>query len=96
VCLDEDDVAARVALLGDDGGPQAVVTAANDAQVADLTAYQRGIAIGFVGVVVPVRVRICIGYRVEVEGIELRVLVVGVERHGVTISRRGAGDRAPG
>ena len=55
-----------VALLGDDRRPQAGVTAADDAQVAVLGAHQRRVRVGLVGVVVPVRVRVGVGDRVEI------------------------------
>ena len=48
-------------------GPQAGVATADDAQIARLGAHQGGVAVGLVGVVVPVRVRVGVGDGVEVE-----------------------------
>jgi 3-oxoacyl-[acyl-carrier protein] reductase len=76
--LDEDDVPARVALLGDDRRPQPGVAAADDAQVAVLGADQRRVAVRLVGVLVPVGVGVGVGDRLEVRAARLRI----VERHG--------------
>ena len=65
--VDQHDVARRVALLGDDRRPQPGVAAADDAQVADLGAHERGVGVGLVDVVVPVRVLVGVGDRVEVD-----------------------------
>ena len=51
----------RVALLGEDRGPQAGVAAADDAQVAGLGPHQRLVGVGLVDVVEPVRVGLGVG-----------------------------------
>ena len=78
VGVDQDDVARRVAFLCNDRRPQAGVAAADDAQVATLGAHQRWVRIGFVGIVVPIRIRIRVGDGVEMTRINRRVF------HGFT------------
>ena len=58
------------------------VAAADDAQVARLGAHQRGVAVGLVGVVVPVRVRVGVGDCVEMELVDCVVVVTVVDGHG--------------
>ena len=70
-----------IALLGDDRRPQPGVAAADDAQVAGLGAHQRRVAVGLVGVVVPVRVRVGVGDRVEMEFVDRVVVVRLFDRH---------------
>ena len=84
VGIDQHHVARRVALLGDDRRPQTRVPAADDAQVARLGAHQRGIAVGFVGVVVPVRVWVGVGDRVEMELVDYVVVVTVVDGHWIS------------
>ena len=60
------DVARRIALLGDDRGPQPGVAAADDAQVAADGADQGRVRVRLVDVLVPVRVGVGVGDRVEV------------------------------
>ena len=66
VGVDQHDVARRVALLGDDRRPEPGVAAADDAQVARLGAHQGGVGLGFVDVLVPVRILVGVGDGVEV------------------------------
>ena len=66
VGVDQHDVVRRVALLGDDRRPQPGVAAADDAQVAVLGAHQRRVRVRLVGVVVPVRIGVGVGDRVEI------------------------------
>ena len=84
VGVDQHDVARRVALLGDDGRPQPGVAAADDAQVAGLGAHQRRVAVGLVGVVVPVRVGVGVGDCVEVEFVDCVIVVTVVDGHLVS------------
>ena len=71
VGVDQDDVGRRVALLGDDRRPQPGVAAADDAQVARLGAHERGVGVGLVGVLHPVRVLVGVGDGVEVVLVDL-------------------------
>ena len=65
--LHQHDVAGRVALLGEDGGPQARVAAADDAQIAGLGPHERLVGLGLVGVIEPVRVGLGVGEGAEVQ-----------------------------
>jgi hypothetical protein len=69
--VDQHDVAGRVALLGDDGGPEPGVAAADDGEVAALGADERRVGVGLVGVLVPVRILVGVGDRVEMPLIDL-------------------------
>ena len=75
VRVDQDDIAGWVALLGDDRGPQPGVAAADDAEVAADRAHERGVGVGLVDVLVPVRIRVGVGDRVEVEFVDCVIVV---------------------
>lgn len=61
LALDQHDVPSGVALLGDQGGPQSAVAAADDQQVAALVGGERRLGGGLAGVVQPVRDRLRFG-----------------------------------
>ena len=86
VGLDEDDVTRRVPFLGDDRRPEPGVTATDDAEVAVVRSDQCRIAVGLVGVLVPVRIRVCVCNGVEVSLVLTNgnhpLLIVRVTRKG--------------
>ena len=84
VGVNQHDISLGVAFFRDDCGPQSGVTTANNAQVTAFGTHQRGIAIGLVSVVVPIRIRIRIGYRIEMEFVDRFVVITVVDRHGFT------------
>ena len=65
--VDEHDVTRRVALLGDHGGPQPGVAAADDAQVAVFVTHQRRVRLRDLGALEPVRVGLGVRDGVECE-----------------------------
>ena len=73
VGVDQDDVARRVAFLGDDRRPQSGVAPTDDAQVARLGAHEGRVGVGLVDILVPVRVLVGVGDGVEVALIDLVV-----------------------
>ena len=87
VAFDQDHVTRRITFLGDDRRPESGVPATHDAQVARLGAHEHWIRLGFVGVLVPIRVGIGIGDRVEVSWVEFAF--VAHAAHRVTSRRSG-------
>jgi hypothetical protein len=77
ICPGWSDVTRGVTFLGDDGGPEPGVAAADDAQVAVLVTDQRGVRLGDLDALEPERVGLGVGDGVERElgGFAGRVVV---------------------
>ena len=63
--VDQHDVAGGIALLGDEGGPQPGVPAADDAEICVLVSHERRVRLRAVGALEPEGSRFGVGDRVE-------------------------------